>query len=341
MRWLPESRLRRGVAIAALLGCLAVPVLGWTWCLHMPSRSHHGPLPARSPQQVALAARLRTDVEHLAGAIGERNTLLSDELARAADFLTERLRSLGYEPRRQSFEVQGVACHNIEVELAGTTHPSEIVIAGAHYDSAPGTAGANDNASGTAALLALAAEARSLRPAKTLRLVWFVNEEPPWFQGPDMGSLRYAERAAAHGERIVAMLSLETMGFYTDAPDTQHYPGPLAAFYPSTGNFIAFVGNLSSRDLLRRALGVFRQSAQFPSEGAALPAGLPGVGWSDHWAFWQHGYPAIMVTDTAPFRYPHYHLASDTPDKLDYVRLARVVEGLGPVLVALTGADAR
>ena len=109
--------------------------------------------------------------------------------------------------------------------------------------------------------------------------------------------------------------------------------------YPSTGDFIGFVGNLSSRGLVRRAIGVFREHAQFPSEGAALPSWVPGVGWSDHWAFWQEGYPAIMVTDTAPYRYAHYHRESDTPDKIDYERTALVVQGLEHVVRAL-GADA-
>jgi len=107
--------------------------------------------------------------------------------------------------------------------------------------------------------------------------------------------------------------------------------------YPSTGDFIGFVGNLSSRGLVRRAIGVFREHAQFPSEGAALPSWVPGVGWSDHWAFWQEGYPAIMVTDTAPFRYTHYHTGGDTIDKVDFRRFARVVSGLEPVIRELAG----
>jgi hypothetical protein len=143
-----------------------------------------------------------------------------------------------------------------------------------------------------------------------------------------MGSRRHAERARARGERIVAMYSLETIGYYSDAPASQRYPLPLGAFYPDRGNFVAFVANLRSRALLHRTIGAFRACAQFPSEGVAAPAWIPGVDWSDQWSFWRQGYRALMITDTAPFRYPHYHTPQDTPDKVDYDRLARVVRGL-------------
>jgi Zn-dependent M28 family amino/carboxypeptidase len=214
--------------------------------------------------------------------------------------------------------------------VGGTSRAAEIVVVGAHYDSVEGTRGANDNGSGVAALLAAARAfaQRSDRPARTLRFVAFANEEPPYFQGSGMGSLVYARACRARGDRVVAMVSLETIGFYTDMPDTQHYPPPLGIAYPSTGNFIGFVGNVASRALVRRAISAFRETTRFPSEGAALPEWMPGVGWSDHWSFWQAGYPAIMVTDTAPFRYPHYHDASDLPDKLSYDRMARVVDGI-------------
>jgi hypothetical protein len=134
------------------------------------------------------------------------------------------------------------------------------------------------------------------------------------------------------------MLSLETIGYYDERPGTQEYPlRPLALFYPDRGDFIAFVANLSSWPLLRRALRGFREASDMPAHGAALPAFVPGVGWSDHWAFWQAGFPALMVTDTAPYRYPHYHLPTDTPGRLDYSRMARVVEGLQGTVARLTG----
>ena len=153
------------------------------------------------------------------------------------------------------------------------------------------------------------------------------------FRVSEMGSFVYAGRCRERGDQISAMISLETIGYFSNRPGSQRYPAPgLGLLYPRTGNFIAFVGNVSSRSLLRAALGEFRRQAQIPSEGAALPEKIPGVGWSDQWSFWQHGYPGIMVTDTAPFRYPHYHMASDTPDKLDYDSMTRVVAGMEKVI---------
>ena len=192
--------------------------------------------------------------------------------------------------------------------------------------------GANDNASGVAVLLALARALSPEKAARTLRFVAFANEEPPHFQNESMGSWAYALSCQQRGDDIVAMISLETMGYYSDEEDSQSYPFPMSAAYPSTGSFIGFVGNVASRHLVRRVVGSFREHAAFPSEGAALPSWIPGVGWSDHWSFWQAGYRAIMVTDTAPFRYPHYHTEQDTPDKLDYERLARVTLGLEKVI---------
>src|SRR5690606_24455686 len=188
-----------------------------------------------------------------------------------------------------TFLVSGVECHNIEAELTGETQPEQIVIVGAHYDTAPGTPGANDNASGVAALLALARRFAHSRPEKTLRFVAFTNEEPPYFQTPSWGAWVYARRCRQRGEKLVAMLSLETIGYYTDEPNSQQYPAPFGAFYPSEGNFIGVIGNVGSRRLVQQVVEILRQQAAFPCEGGAIPAEVPGVGWSDDWSCWQEG----------------------------------------------------
>ena len=199
-------------------------------------------------------------------------------------------------------ELKGRECYNLEVEIIGSEKPDEIVVIGAHYDSLEGTTGANDNGSGVAALLAIARAFGDKQPVRTLRFVAFTNEEPPFFQSDDMGSLVYARRCSERNENIVAMLSLETIGYYTDEERSQDYPSGLMDFvFPTTGNFISFVGNIKSRKLLGDVAGSFRQYAKFPSVAAFLPEDIVGVGWSDQWSFWQYGYPAIMVTDTAPF----------------------------------------
>lgn len=333
MRLVTRAACKRLAALAAVL--LGAGLLGWGFMIRMPLQSFRGPLPPLSPEQTALRDGLRRDVTKLAAEIGERNVFQPDQLRAAAEFVASALAEAGYQVRRQDFAVQGQTCQNLEVERPGNARREEIVIIGAHYDSVHGSPGANDNGSGVAGLLALARAWAGREPARTVRFVAFVNEEPPFFQTEHMGSLVYARRCQQRRENIVAMVSLETIGCYDSAPGSQKYPFPVGWFYPSRGDFIGFVSNTRNGPLVRRCVAAFRRHAQFPSEGGALPGVLPGIGWSDHWAFWQVGYPAVMVTDTAPFRYPHYHTKQDTPDKLDYERLVRVVHGLDQVLEEL------
>jgi len=292
----------------------------------MPGRSFTGPLPPPTHDDTTLAARLKSDVTYLAGTLGNRDTDHPAPLKAAATFIEQRFRSAGYAVDYQPYAVDGQTVYNVIAELPGTS--DEIVVVGAHYDSVKGAPGANDNASGVAALLALADRLVESQPQRTLRLIAFVNEEPPYFQTDQMGSLVYARAAKARGDKITAMISLETIGCYSDEPHSQHYPAPFNLVYPSEGNFIAFVGNLGSAGLVKHIVNRFRNDVRFPSEGAAVLGSIEGVGWSDHWSFWQCGYPAVMVTDTAPFRYRWYHTAQDTPDKIDYDRTARVVNGI-------------
>ena len=333
MRLITRAALQRLAVLALILGGLGCWAC-WTM-IRMPLRSYRGPLPPLSPTQSAVRDALRRDVEKLAGEIGERNVLTPRKLRAAAEWLETSMTSAGYKVSRQSFQANNQSCQNLEVEIQGKTQGAEIVVIGAHYDSVIGCPGANDNGSAVAGLLALARVWAGRSPARTVRFLAFVNEEPPFFETEQMGSLVYARRCRERNERVVAMVSLETMGYYSDKPGSQKYPFPVGLFYPSRGNFIAFVGNTGNAKLVRQCVAAFRRHAQFPSEGGALPARLPGIGWSDHWAFWQAGYPALMVTDTAPFRYPHYHTPEDTPDKLDYERLARVMEGLDKVIEEL------
>jgi Zn-dependent M28 family amino/carboxypeptidase len=327
--------IRWVIGVAVLLAVLAAVVWYSVWT---PGRSYSGVPAPLTADEAALAKRLARHVERLAGEIRERNVWKHEALEEAASYIESELRDSGrYTVASQSFDVQGRTLRNVEGEIKGISRPDEIVVVGAHYDSVPGCPGADDNASGVAALIELARAFVSVRPARTVRFAGFVNEEPPYFQTSEMGSLRYAARARERGERIVAMISVESIGYYADAPGSQQYPLPFSLFYPSTGNFIAFVANVGSRGLLHQAMRSFRSHARLPSEGAAAPGWIAGIGWSDHWAFWQHGYPAIMITDTALFRYPHYHTVLDTPDKLDYSRMALLVTGLRRVVEDLAG----
>lgn len=347
-------------AIKRLAILFLILAIGLVWVyfrmIRMPGESFHGPLPPMTQAQAQLSAELRRDVEMIAGTIGRRNVFYPTGYKRAADFIDQSLAGMGYTVTRQKFKVMGVPCFNIEVEIKGATKPNEIVIVGAHYDSVEDSPAANDNGSGVAATLALAEHFAIGRsgdlgiekkrdpnrevPARTLRFVFFANEEPPFFQTTQMGSLVYAKACKSRDEDIVAMISLETIGCYFDEPGSQRYPiVPIGWMYATVGNFIGFVGNHASRDLLHQSINTFRSSAKFPSEGAAMPGWIPGVGWSDQWAFWQVDYPGIMITDTAPYRYPHYHTLQDTPDKLDYEKMARVVEGVRAVIEDLAGTN--
>ncbi len=272
----------------------------------------------------------------LAEKIGERNVWEYSNLKASANYIEKVITELGYEVNKQGYGVEDAHVENLEWELIGAHHPEEIILVGAHYDSVLGSPGANDNASGVAAVLEIARLLKTETLSRTVRFVAFVNEEPPFFQTDKMGSRVYASRSRQRGEKIIAMLSLETIGCYCDEKGSQKYPFPFGFFYPDTGNFIGFVGNVLSRPLVREAIEIFRGNTAFPSEGIAAPGWIMGISWSDHWSFWEEGYPAIMITDTALFRYQYYHSQQDVPDRIDYDRTAKVVVGISQIIRELS-----
>lgn len=330
--------LRRPQAsIRTLARGLLTRPLSASVALRMPGSSHRGVLPPATPEHALLAARLRTDIEWLAGEIGERNVFRPDAFRAAEEGLGLRLARLGLKVHRQPFRASNCECVNLWADVPGIGERShEILVYGAHYDSLRNCPAANDNGTGVAAVLELARRLVSLpssdTPRRTVRLALFANEEPPHFWTDDMGSLVMARAFKRSGDRIVGMITPETIGYFSDAPRSQSYPLPLGWAYPTTGDFVAFIGLPGSRRLLTSCVGAFRAAAAFPSIGAVLPGCVPGVGSSDHWSFWKMGWPALMVTDTAPFRYPFYHTPDDTPDKVNFPHLARVVDGLCAVV---------
>lgn len=283
----------------------------------------------------SLENRLKDHVRVLGFEIGERNIWHPDKLKSAENYIAETWKEQGYQVNRQEFLEGDLTVCNLEIELRGERHPQEIIVIGAHYDSVLGSPGSNDNGSGVAALLELSRLFININPGKTVRFVAFVNEEPPFFLTHRMGSRIYAAKSRKRKEKIIAMFSLETIGYYSDKPGSQDYPFPLSFFYPDTADFIGFVSNIRYRDLMSKALNSFRKHSKFPAQGVAAPAWLTGVGWSDQWSFWREGYPAIMVTDTAFFRYDYYHTEADTPEKLVYDKMAKVVAGLYEVMKEL------
>ncbi|MCG2749800.1 MAG: M20/M25/M40 family metallo-hydrolase [Desulfobulbaceae bacterium] len=314
------------LALVFLLGLvLWAGLLAVTW---MPGSSFIGQLPPLTADERFSASMLQKHTVVLSQDIGPRNIWRPDSMSSTVHYLEKVLHDLGYSVQQQKFDSYGVPTVNLEVEIPGKLQAGEIIVIGAHYDTVEGSPGANDNGSGVAALLEIARLLIDARPQHTIRLVFFANEEPPFYYSWDMGSRHYAHRSHNMGEKIVAMLSLETIGCYKFDPGSQRYPFPFFLFYPNTADFIAFVGNFQSRQLVRRLTAVFRQHTLLPSEGIAAPGFITGIGWSDHWSFWKEGYSALMVTDTAFFRSKEYHTPEDTAEKLDYERMARLLNGL-------------
>jgi Zn-dependent M28 family amino/carboxypeptidase len=323
--------------VSAALGVSLIAGLIWILRMtQMPLRSYSGSLTSLSGAQSELRDRLSAEVKYLSETIGERNVWRAGSLKTAVNHLSSNFEEAGYAVTDRTYRVEGQEVSNLEASITGSDSAGETLIVGAHYDTVAGTVGADDNATGVAAVLELARQLRESKPRKNIRFVIFVNEEPPFFQTSRMGSLVYAQQLRRENVRVSAMISLEMLGFYSDVPGSQKYPALLGLFYPSRGNFVGFVGNSESRDLVRRAVRLFRESTSFPSEGIAAPAEWPSIGWSDQWSFWQERYPAIMVTDTALFRYPYYHTRLDTANRLDFGRMARVVEGVQRVVESLS-----
>ncbi|MES2934920.1 MAG: M28 family peptidase [Pseudomonadota bacterium] len=334
----PTSRRAWFWLVLRMIFLIVLPISGALWTMmHIPGQSYQGQLAPVSAAEQAVADRMQAHVRTVASE--EHNTQHPQALAAAAAYLESQLKEIGYAVASQSYGVGDVQVRNLEVEIKGSTLPQEIIIIGAHYDSAHGAPGANDNGSGTAMVLELARKFKTLAPKRTVRFVLFTNEEPPYFGTRTMGSTVYADRSHARGENIVAMLSLETVGFYDDTGGSQKYPVIFKPFFPSSGNFIAFIGDLPSRSLLHRSIASFRAAQDFPSEGIATFPWIKGVDWSDHSAFWKNGYRALMVTDTAIFRYPYYHTALDTPDRIDYGRMAKVLHGIEAVVADLANTS--
>lgn len=284
-----------------------------------------------------IKAHLIETVRMLSEEIGQRSYMDITNLNKTASYIEERFSSFGYDVERQPFDYNGNRYFNIIGEVKGSgDSPDGCIVIGAHYDTVVGTPGADDNASGIAGLLELARLTSEQQPAKTVRFVAFCLEEPPVFMSSRMGSYVYAESLKARRAAVEGMISLEMLGYYSDRVGSQYYPSSLfKLFYPDRGDFVAFVGNIASKNFTRKVKQSFQLVSDFPVESLNAPSLIPGVDFSDHRSFWKFGYPAFMITDTAFYRNPHYHAPSDTSSTLDYDRMARLVAGLSGALRAL------
>ncbi len=324
-----------------------------------PRRAAGQPLAARLERTVRKLSTLEGPWPEGESHEGERHIWQPAQLREAARWVEAEFRSEGYPVQREEYEVTRtgapVRVWNLVAEVRGTTRPEEILVVGAHYDSRvgmltprthgpprpwlTGTPGANDNASGVAVLLALARTFAGHPQARTLRFVAFVNEEPPFFQQDDMGSVVHARRAHQRGDKIIGMLALETLGYYTALPETQRYPFPTFWRFPTTGDFVSFLSTSGSSEFTQQAAALYPEHQPGGSMPRVIPLSLVAVvdqiAWSDDWSFTREGYPAFCVTDTAHQRYVCYHRACDTAEKLSYDKMAGISRGLEVVLRAL------
>lgn len=305
--------------ILILFFFIQATTFGWRW---------GRPYTARlSQEEKSTAENLKKTVQHLSGTIGSRNYADYAKLEEAADFVIRAFQDLGYHVTVMPYTVDGRIFKNIIAEEPLQQNAGETVIIGAHYDSCFNP-GADDNASGTAGLIEFARLLKGKPLRAKVRFVAFTNEEPPFFMTERMGSRVYARDVQVKGEKVKAAIILEMLGFYCEKPFSQRYLPLLGLFYPNRANFIALVGNFRTHAVTERLYKAFRAHSDFPVEKITSPDFIPGVNFSDHWSFWREGVPALMVTDTAFLRNPHYHQSSDLPQTLDYEKMTKVLYGL-------------
>lgn len=282
--------------------------------------------------------RLYEHVKHLSVRIGSRSIHEYEKLEATKHYIVSYLKDISYTPGFQEYNYNGKAYSNITVSIKGEGDPGETVVIGAHYDTVYGTPGADDNASAVAVLLELCRALKDFSPERALKMIFFTLEEPPMFRSKFMGSYIYASEAKARGENISAMVCLEMVGYYDDKEGGQTFPLPfMSLVYPSTPNFIAVVGNLTSRNLVERIKNSINKSSHIPVETLSTVSFVPGVDFSDHRSFWKMGYPAVMITDTAFYRNPNYHSVKDTIDTLNFNKMSSLLVGLVQTVKDLSG----
>lgn len=312
------------------LGLLLLLLAVWFWVTQPVLLAE----PAQSTPSVA-PARLETHVRMLSETLAPRDERHPENLARVASYIHQEFAQAKGTVTEQPFAVQGRTYRNVVAFFGPETR--ERIVVGAHYDTAGPLPGADDNGSGVAGLIELAyLLGRTSLPLR-VELVAYCLEEPPFFRSSDMGSAVHARSLQQQGVPVRAMFSLEMIGYFSDAPESQQFPASiLKTFYPAEGNFIAVVGKIDQGWLVRRVKKAMRQSAPLPVYSINAPRAIPGIDFSDHMNYWEAGYNALMITDTAFYRNPNYHTLHDTPGTLDYRRMAMVVEGVYAAILDLS-----
>lgn len=294
---------------------------------YMPGKSYSGNFPEPTTKQLELAKKYHEQVIYFASE--PHNSTHYKALWKTEQFIENTLKENGFKNITvQTY--QPIQFKNYEVVIEPKNKATQTVVIGAHYDSAGEAPGADDNGSSVVILLELAKRFHEQfnNNNTRLRIVFFTNEEPPFFKSSLMGSAKYARYLYEIKEPVIAMYAFDAMGYYKEEKGTQHYPFMFAPFYSNKGNFIGFVGNLSSRKLVVDSLTAFRKDAKFPSEGVSALQYIPGIDFSDHVSFYYYNWPALMITDTAFNRNETYHKKTDTPETLDYIKMAQLTDEL-------------
>ena len=331
-QWQSQTERRRRIIRFMLLFLLIVLLLvigSWFW-MTQPLLSAAKP----NPERTVDPSRLQAHVRKLSIELSPRDESHIENLDRVAAYIKDEFVKTTTLVSEQPYRVQGKSYRNVIAQFGPESE--ERIVVGAHYDVAGPLPGADDNASGVAGLIELARLLGRQQPPMRVELVAFTLEEPPYFRTTGMGSSVHAESLRRQNIRVRVMFGLEMIGYFSDAPHSQHFSvGILGALYPSTGNFIAVVGRLSDWSLVRRTKATMRNASPLPVYSINAPTFVPGIDFSDHLNYWHAGYSALMITDTAFYRNRNYHTAQDTEEKLDYGRMAMVVEGVYASVIEL------
>ena len=321
--------MRRGLLLGSILLAASLTLI---WAVTQPVRVDTSPNP--DDEHRVSPARLEAHVRALSEGFSPRDFTHPENLDRAAAYIREQFAQATRDVSEETFQVYASTYRNVIASFGPDTE--ERIVVGAHYDAAGPFPAADDNASGIAGLLELARLLGATSLPMRVDLVAYPLEEPPFFRTPHMGSSVHARSLRRQGVKVRAMLSLEMIGYFVDTPGSQRFPlGILRAFYPSEGNFIAVVGKLGQGSVVRRVKRAMRGASPLPVYSINAPRWIPGVDFSDHASYWDEGYPAVMITDTAFYRNPYYHTARDTPETLDYSRMAMVVQGIHAAVLQL------
>ena len=335
-QWQSQRERRRRLAGITLILFLIIATLGVVAWFSITQPLFSEPQPG---QTVAVdPARLERDVRELSEQLLPRDQTHPGNLDRAAAYIRSRLAETGGRVSEQPFDISGNTYRNVICSWGPESN--ERIVVGAHYDSYHEYAAADDNASGVAGLIELSRLLAQTKLPLQVDLVAYTLEEPPYFGTPHMGSVVHAQSLRKDGVSLKAMLSMEMIGYFNDAPGSQSFPvSLLRAFYPSQGNFIAVVGSLGEGRLARRVKRAMIGSSSLPVYSINAPRFVPCVDFSDHLSYWKADYEALMITDTAFYRNHNYHTANDTAEGLDYRRMAMVVAGVYGAVIDLSGHE--